>query len=57
MSATDRPLYEDLLKQRAALESLVQRMIADLHGGGLMDQYQTEYDEIVAENRRREGLT
>jgi hypothetical protein len=57
---TDRPLYEDLLKQRAALESLVTRMIAVWDRIGRSDEaerYKAEYDRIVGENRRREGLT
>lgn len=59
MSDTDRPLYEDLLKQRADLETLVKQMIGDLMNVAptAADAYQGEYDRIVLENRRREGRT
>lgn len=58
--STDRPLYEDLLKQRADLEKLVTQMIgafqaANAHSAANI--FQAEYERIVAENRKRESLT
>lgn len=56
---TDRPLYEDLLKQRNDLERLVLQMVSDFENvapaAGRV--YRSEYDKIISENRRREGLT
>lgn len=56
---TDRPLYEDLLQQRADLETLVKQMIGDLQNvaPAAARVYQSEYDRIIVENRKREGLT
>ena len=56
---TDRPLYEDLLQQRADLETLVKQMIGDLQNvaPAAARVYQNEYDRIIVENRKREGLT
>lgn len=56
---TDRPLYEDLLKQRADLENLVRQMIGDLENMAPARGrvYRGELDKIIEENRRREGLT
>lgn len=62
MASTDRPLYEDLLKQRNDLERIANQLIGHLHelqpgSSRLAEEYQAQMDEIIVENRRREGLT
>lgn len=59
MSASDRPLYEDLLRQRNELDQLVTRIIEDLRNQRphFVEEYRREHEHIIAENRKREGLT
>lgn len=58
MSNSDRPLYEDLLKQRNDLEAVIQRIIDGPDTAPVLRQnLQCDLDEIIGENRRREGLT
>lgn len=54
MSNSDRPLYEDLLKQRNDLEELVKQMAAQMPSS---EVWLSDLEEIIGENRRREGLT
>lgn len=54
MTSSDRPLYEDLLKQRNDLEALVRQIAAQTP---FPDVWLADLDKIIGETRRQEGLT
>lgn len=56
MTDSDRPLYEDLLKQRNQLERLVREMAKQMSPQS-QEIWLRDLDEIIVEERRRGGLT